>query len=250
MTTRRNRNENANAEILGVVILIGIFAVTAGIISATTLSSPQPVKVPAASIEISNASMGMIRMAHNGGDSLAVNQLVLRGTHANGTSEYIDGSTNFSALKARLNLPPDKNALDNGYSQVITGSLTALVLTWNGDDGGESVIASWDPNGIYVPLGPAELGGGSIPGTPYVPRTQPPAPTPTPTGTPRSRASSRTSLPSTERPSWPASRSRSTTVRPATSRTGRGTSATAAPTGERLRTRSSPIRIRTAAASR
>ena len=39
------RNESANAEIIGVVILIGIFAITAGIISATTLASPQPVKV-------------------------------------------------------------------------------------------------------------------------------------------------------------------------------------------------------------
>ena len=174
MTTRRIRNENANAEILGVVILIGIFAVTAGIISATTLSSPQPVKVPAASIEISNASPGLIRIAHIGGDPLDVNQLVLRGTNANGTSEYIDGSTDFSTLKTWLNLPSSKNALDNGYSQVINKSLTALVLTWKGDGGGESVVASWDPSGLYGPLGPAELGGGAIPGTPE--RTANPAP--------------------------------------------------------------------------
>ncbi len=59
------------------MILIGILAVTAGIISATTLSSPQPVKVPAASIEITGSS-GAIRIAHLGGDPLPPDRLVLR----------------------------------------------------------------------------------------------------------------------------------------------------------------------------
>ena len=95
MTTRRLQNENANAEILGVVILIGIFAITAGIISATVLATPEPEKVPAASIEITNASDNdhVLRITHSGGDPLALDHLVLRGKIA-GAPVYIDGATN------------------------------------------------------------------------------------------------------------------------------------------------------------
>ncbi|MEN6518314.1 MAG: PKD domain-containing protein [Methanospirillum sp.] len=167
MTTRRERNDNANAEILGVVILIGIFAITAGILSATTLSSPQPVKVPAASLEITG-SPGAIRIAHLGGDPLPSDSLV-HGTYSNGTSETLtlDGWLGLSG-----------KALSNGFSEVNNKTWTALVLTWKGDSG-ESVIASWDPTGIYGPLGLTNISGGSFPGAPYVPNIQPPVPTPT-----------------------------------------------------------------------
>lgn len=158
---------DANAEILGVVVLIGIFAISAGIISATTFSSPQPVKVPAASLEITGES-GAIRIAHLGGDPLPPDSLV-RGINADGTPDTPLTLNEWLGLAGK--------PLSNGYSTLSNRSWSALVITWGGS-GGESVIASWDPSGLFGPLGPVALGGGSIPGTPYVPVTPPPAQTP------------------------------------------------------------------------
>ncbi|HQJ88967.1 MAG TPA: PKD domain-containing protein, partial [Methanoregulaceae archaeon] len=70
-------------------------------------------------------------------------------------------------------------ALENGYSMVVTvpADWVGLSLNWEGG-GGESVIARWDPSGVFGPLGPVSPSGGT-PGVPFVPRTVPPAPTPT-----------------------------------------------------------------------
>jgi len=171
MADRARKNENANAEILGVVLLIGIFAISAGIISATTLSSPPSTTVPAAMIEISG-SPGAIKIIHQGGDPLLLSDLVVTGTKPDGTLDSPED------LRAWLCLQPGETTLNNGFSNVIEADWIALVLSWKGD-GSESVIASWDPSGIYGPLGPAVLAGSGVPGVPYVARTQPPVPTPT-----------------------------------------------------------------------
>ncbi len=170
MTGRSSKNENANAEILGVVILIGIFAITAGIISATTLSAPAPTKMPAATIEITGAS-GAITISHLGGDPLPLGNLKVRGTRTDGLPVPTD-------IRAWLGLPPGEPNLNNGFSIVKKEGWSALVLIWNGD-GGDSVLASWDPSGIYGPLGPASPGSPGAPGVPDGPRTQPPVPAPT-----------------------------------------------------------------------
>ncbi|MEN6343617.1 MAG: PKD domain-containing protein [Methanospirillum sp.] len=162
MTGRTQRNENANAEILGVVILIGIFAITAGIISATTLSSPAPVKVPAASIEIKNSSETSLRFAHNGGDPLALESLFVLRTNADGSSDPLLPAADWLDIT-------DRPAVENGYvKDAIDNPYAAITLIWQPPDGGSSVIASWDPDGILP-----GLGGGSVSGAPYVPRTQP-----------------------------------------------------------------------------
>lgn len=171
MTDRPSKNENANAEVLGVVILIGIFVVVAGLISATSLSAPVPIRVPAAMIEITGES-GAIRISHLGGDPLPLDNLIVRGTRPDGSS----GSP--APVGTWLGLPSGETTLNNGFSTVIHEKWSALVLIWKGD-GGESVIASWDPSGIYGPLGSAALGDAGIPGVPNGPRTQPPLPTPT-----------------------------------------------------------------------
>ncbi len=186
MTTRRLHNENANAEIIGVVILIGIFAITAGIISATVLATPEAEKVPAASIEITNTSGNTLRIAHSGGDPLALDHLVLRGK-IGGVTKNLDGAspTDNTAMRSLLVAPGDTSlndgSIDNGFinsKTINTADGDALVLSWKDNSGGESVIASWDPTGIYGPLGPSTPSGGSVPGTPYVPVTPPTWPTP------------------------------------------------------------------------
>lgn len=170
MTPRRQHKENANAEILGVVILIGIFAITAGIISATVLATPEAEKVPAASLAITNASEDPLRLqiTHTGGDPLPMNQLAVRWMGAGGsTGEIVD-------LKSWLSTSADE--LANGFSDDgPAAGWVAAVLVWSGT-AGESVIASWDPSGITAELGPGGLGGTAMDGAPYVPRTQPAIP--------------------------------------------------------------------------
>lgn len=185
MSLRTERSGDANAEIIGVVILIGIFAITAGIISATVLATPEAAKVPAASIEITSTSGNTLRITHSGGDPLALDHLVLRGK-LNGAPLNIDGSVNPTEIEDLLvtdsDLSLDDGSIDNGFinsKTISTASGDALVLSWKDTSGGESVIASWDPSGIYGPLGPSTPSGGSVPGTPYVPAVQPTWPTPT-----------------------------------------------------------------------
>ncbi len=153
------QDESANAEILGVVILIGIFAITAGIISATTLSGSPPSKTPAASIEITGTSDG-IRIAHLGGDLLPEDSFMMRGVTSGGTIVLMEGT--------------DIGTIVNGFSAVIdgTGNWVAAVLIWKGNSG-ESVIASWDPTGSLPPEG-----GSVAVGTLFVPHIQPSVPTP------------------------------------------------------------------------
>ena len=177
MTARQLHNENANAEIIGVVILIGIFAITAGIISATVLATPEAEKVPAASIEITKSSGNTLRIAHSGGDPLPLDKLIVRAATTTGPVTPLEGT---SALQGWLGLESATVLLGNGYSgEVSATDWVAAVLVWKDNSGGESVIASWDPTGIYGPLGPSTPSGGSVPGTPYVPAVQPTWPTPT-----------------------------------------------------------------------
>lgn len=172
MTGQSSKNESANAEILGVVILIGIFVISAGLISATALSAPAPTKMPAATIQITGES-GSITISHLGGDPLPLGDLVVRGTRTDGLPVPTD-------IRAWLGLSPGEPNLNNGFSIVKNEGWSALVLIWKGGSG-ESVLASWDsnPSGIYGPLGPGSPGEPGIPGVPGGPRTQPPVPSPT-----------------------------------------------------------------------
>ena len=177
MAGRPQKNENANAEILGVVILIGIFAVMTGIISATTFSSPQPVKVPAASIEITSDTE-TVHIAHLGGEEIGVSalRLIVRRVDASGALHTWE--------------PPDLGAwlgttsISNGFLTVKNrkndlgqqdGDQIAISLVWTGGTG-ESMLANWDPSSIYGPLGPPGLGDSSVPGAPGAPHSQPTIP--------------------------------------------------------------------------
>jgi len=167
MTGRMQKNEHANAEILGVVILIGIFAIMAGIISATTLASPAPVKVPAASIEITNSSEASLRFAHNGGDPIPLESLFVLRTKADGSSDPLLPAAGWLGIT-------DRPTVENGFvNAAISNTYAAITLIWQPSTGGSSVIASWDPSGIYGPLGPPGLGGNSTSGAPNVPHIQP-----------------------------------------------------------------------------
>lgn len=171
-----SRNESANAEIIGVVILMGLLAVTAGILSATMLTSPTAEKVPASSLEITAGSPGEVRIVHLGGDPIGFGNLIAYGMKADGSTERIEGAALMPLLDPES---AGLTALENGYSMEVPvpAGWVGFSLNWRGA-GGESVIAKWDPSGVFGPLGSIIPSGGT-PGVPFVPRTVPPAPTST-----------------------------------------------------------------------
>ena len=124
MTDRRKENEHANAEVLGVVILIGIFAITAGIISATTFATPQPVKVPAASLDITRVSETTFRFAHNGGDPLSLASLYVLGTRVDGSTERLPATDWLEET--------DGSEVRNGFvGEGSNAPYTAIAVTWS-----------------------------------------------------------------------------------------------------------------------
>jgi len=168
MTLRGRHDEDANAEILGVVILIGIFAVTAGIISATVLATPEAEKVPAASIEITQPSPDALRIVHLGGDPLPLDRIAVRGMKSDGVKVPKEG---LETLRVWLNL--DGTVLSNGFNEVVNATdWVSAVLVWKGT-GGESILSSWSQSSIYGPLGPAGLAGDTSDLVENPPRTQP-----------------------------------------------------------------------------
>ncbi len=175
-------DQDGNAEILGVVILIGIFAITAGIISATTLSSPQPVKVPAASIEITNGS-DRVLVQHEGGDPLPLDQLSVRIAFRGGPTptvvpydQFRDSEVVGSLGRSSPGSGPFQNGDEFSASSTAGNEIAGAALVWTGNDG--SVVLSAFGDGLG-PLTQAPIDGDHTPGPVYTVRTQPPVPTPT-----------------------------------------------------------------------
>ena len=92
------------------MILIGIFAITAGIISATTLATPAA-REGAGRLDRDHGVAGAIHIAHLGGDPLPPESALVRGTTSDGTTETLRRSTSGSTVFGR-------SALNNGFSEV------------------------------------------------------------------------------------------------------------------------------------
>ena len=154
MTPRRQRNENANAEILGVVILIGIFAVTAGIISATVLATPEAEKVPAASIEITG-SPGRSASPTSAEIRCRPNSLV-RGTRVR--RHDTRNTRRLDAWLAVYRASPSATASAKWPRR----GWVALVLIWNGRRRGVG-DRELGPDRHLRPARPVRASGGNVP---------------------------------------------------------------------------------------
>jgi len=182
MPTRVRSDECANAEIMGVVLLIGIFSIAAGLLAVNVFSTPAPAHAPAAALEITNDSSS-IRFAHLGGDPLDVHQLkmVVKRVDSADTSHVTERNGEelvdwFGDTLSTGEVVSRDRIADFGEQETDRG--ISVTLLWSGT-GGETVINFWDPYGAFGPLNPAPQAGDATPGAPYVPRTQPPPVTPT-----------------------------------------------------------------------
>lgn len=188
MARIRETNDSANAELIGVVLLIAILTVTAGLLTVNVFSTPMPEKVPAASLRLeTDSDMKTISILHEGGDSLPFDLLTLRVKYKDAgstTQETMIAGSDLYDLDTHA-LVTDNAQLSNGNGAffdlpAISGFNTFLgaVLIWSDRSGGAAAIASLDPSGSFGRLVPGTLPAGmTIDSTPAY-RTQPTVPRP------------------------------------------------------------------------
>ncbi|MDO9324722.1 MAG: PKD domain-containing protein, partial [Methanoregula sp.] len=68
------RNEDASAEMIGVLMLISIFVVVIAIIAVGWFSQPAPQKIPAVNMKFMSEGNNIIKISHNGGDAIPKGQ--------------------------------------------------------------------------------------------------------------------------------------------------------------------------------
>lgn len=174
---RRERREDANAEIIGVVVLIGILVLTVGLVTTQVFSMPPPLKVPAASLQITNQSDFVI-VEHLGGDSLPLGELEVRIVYEDPVQPSSSRSGDFRDRPDTrvFSSEPFKNGDSFRVNGVSGGHIIGAALVWIGSEGAAVLAAFGDGLG---PLVPGQIVGDYTPGPIYTPRTQPPVPTAT-----------------------------------------------------------------------
>ncbi len=100
--------EKALTDIVGAVILIGIFTAVAGIVVVHLLSTPLPEKIPKTDFNLTNNSPFII-FENRGGDSLDKNNILIRAIESDHTAKnFVQSDINFSG-NSSLNFFPWPN---------------------------------------------------------------------------------------------------------------------------------------------
>jgi len=184
MADRRNRKDerraDASAELIGVVVLIGMLVMAVGLIASQVVSTPPPLKVPAASLRITNVSDHVL-VEHLGGDALPLGDLGVRIVYRNGGTPTDRSATEFRDRADIVPFAPDPiGFFRNGdvFRANRSGSeeIAGAALIWAGS--GTTAILSAFGDGLG-PLTQAPFDPDHTPGPVYTVRTQPPVPTPT-----------------------------------------------------------------------
>lgn len=187
-------NNEGNAEIMGVVLLIAIFVAAISLMGLSMLSAPQPQKVPAVAFDFwSDESHTNVALVHRGGETLNLNGTVLKVTYSNGTtsdnpSVGIDGGTPDSWTHISSSSSSTYSIGDAINLTAPAGqSIDQVQLIWPGTgtasmtgDGGSVMLGAWFPNSSSGRSPPAPVTS-AVPVTfPYFPEQPVPVQTSTP----------------------------------------------------------------------
>ena len=74
---QKRTHESAVAEMMGSLVLIALFAAAVAIIAVVLFSQPPPEKIPAVSMEITNASKHIV-ISHDSGDAVNLSEMEVR----------------------------------------------------------------------------------------------------------------------------------------------------------------------------
>ncbi|WP_440949445.1 PKD domain-containing protein [Methanosphaerula subterraneus] len=160
-------NNEGNAEIMGVVLLIAIFVGAITLMGVMMLSAPQPEKVPAVAFDFwSDENNKSVSLIHRGGETLNLNGTVLRVIYSNGTtsenpSVIIDGGT----PDYWTHISSSSSSSPYSIGDVINltasaGSIDQVQLIWPGTGSGGSVLlGAWSTNSSSGKNPPAAVTG-------------------------------------------------------------------------------------------
>jgi PKD repeat protein len=163
-------NNEGNAEIMGVVLLIAIFVAAVGLMGITMLSSPQPEKVPAVALDFwADDSHTNISLIHRGGETLNLSgakvMVVYSGdsTAQDETSKFM--LTNTSGLSSHISATSPYSIGDN-LSFTADRAVDQVQLIWPGTGvasmtggGGAVLLGAWFPNSSSGRNPPAAVTG-------------------------------------------------------------------------------------------
>ena len=159
-------NNEGNAEIMGVVLLISIFVAAVALMGVTMFSAPQPEKVPAVALDFfPNNDNTSVSLIHRGGETLNLNGTVLKVTYSNGTtsdnpSVIIDGGTpdSWAHISTSSSSSSTYRIGDVINLTAPTGSIDRVQLIWPGT-GGAVLLGAWFPNSSSGRNPPAAVTG-------------------------------------------------------------------------------------------
>jgi PKD repeat protein len=155
------RDERGAAEMIGVLMLVAIFVVAAGILAVAYFSAPPSEKTPAVNVVVSNETR-LIRLYHAGGDALPKDDLLI---YVDGTPVQFEGfgpdgtwsvgRTLDYSLGATSPMPSKIDVVYTGAQwRGTTGYLLASVLLGN--------LTTADPEHVYYRVTASSNSGGTI----------------------------------------------------------------------------------------
>jgi PKD repeat protein len=162
-------NNEGNAEIMGVVLLIAIFVGAITLMGVMMLSAPQPEKVPAVAFDFwTDDSHTNISLVHRGGETLNLSGAQLKVVYSDGSSSEnpsvgIDGGSakSWSEVSASSTY-----GIGNSINFTTDRSVDQVQLVWPGiggasmtGGGGPVLLGAWSSNGSSGKNPPAAVTG-------------------------------------------------------------------------------------------
>ncbi|ACL15493.1 PKD domain-containing protein [Methanosphaerula palustris] len=165
-------NNEGNAEIMGVVLLIAIFVAAVGLMGITMLSAPQPEKVPAVALDFwADDSHTNISLIHRGGETLNLSGAKLMVLYSGDSTAQDKTSafnlTNSSGLSTRLSsTTPELYSIGDNLSFTADRKIDQVQLIWPGTGlasmtggGGAVLLGAWSPDSSSGRNPPAAVTG-------------------------------------------------------------------------------------------
>lgn len=162
-------NNEGNAEIMGVVLLISIFVAAIALMGVTMLSAPQPEKVPAVAFDFwTDDDHTNISLVHRGGENLNLSGARLKVIYSNGSSSEnpavgIDGGSAKSWSEVAAS---STYGIGNSINFTTDQKVDQVQLVWPGTGGasmtgggGPVLIGAWSTNSSSGKNPPAAVTG-------------------------------------------------------------------------------------------
>lgn len=133
--TRRHSVERAVAPVVGVALLVGITVILASVVGGVVLGGGLgPDDTPEVTLSFVVTDSSEILLRHEGGDALTPDAVVVRAADG---SEYGIGGELIAGDREPIRAA--------GGTPVTTSEVARITVVWQGRNGSESVLATFEP---------------------------------------------------------------------------------------------------------